>query len=52
LERFSRNPNDTWTLTIVSGLDKSLELPSIGVTVSLAEIYDKVDFAADPAATA
>ena len=51
LERFARNADGTWTLTIVSGLDQSLELPSIGVTISLAEIYDKVDFAAPPAAS-
>jgi Uma2 family endonuclease len=49
LERFSRNPDDTWTLTVVSGLDQSLELPSIGVMLSLAEVYDKVDFTAEPA---
>jgi Uma2 family endonuclease len=45
VERFLRNPDDTWTLTVVSGLDATLELPSISVTLVLAEIYDKVDFA-------
>jgi Uma2 family endonuclease len=44
VERFMRNPDDTWTLTTVSGLDQSLELPSIGVTLSLAAVYGKVDF--------
>jgi hypothetical protein len=34
---------------VVSGLDQSLELPAIGVTLSLAEIYHKVDFSAEPA---
>jgi len=47
LERFSKNPNGTWTLTIASGLDRSLELPSIGVTLSLAEVYDKIDFTSE-----
>jgi len=28
----------------VNGLEQSLELPSINVRISLAEIYDKVDF--------
>jgi Uma2 family endonuclease len=51
LERFSHNADNTWTLTMVSGLDQSLELPSIGVTLSLAEIYEKVDFTAEPAIT-
>ncbi len=43
LERFARNPDGTWTLTIVSGLDQSLDLSAIGVRLSLAEVYDKVD---------
>lgn len=49
LELFSRNADDTWTLTIASGLDQSLELPAIGVKLSLAEVYDKVDFTPEPA---
>lgn len=52
LERFSKNPDGTWTLTIASGLDATLPLPSIGVSLSLAEIYEKVDFASEPAAPA
>jgi hypothetical protein len=28
----------------------SLELPAIGVRLSLAEVYDKVDFSAEPSA--
>jgi Uma2 family endonuclease len=51
LERFARNADGTWTLTIKSGLDQSLELPAIGVTLSLAEVFDKVDFTAEAAAT-
>lgn len=48
LQRFSRNPDDTWTPQVVAGLDQSIELPSIGVTLSLAEVYDKVDFTSEP----
>jgi Uma2 family endonuclease len=44
LERFTRNPDDTWTLTVVTGLDQSLDLVTIGVTLPLAEVYDKLDF--------
>jgi Uma2 family endonuclease len=51
VERFARNPDGTWTLTIASGLDQSLDLPSIGVRLSLAEVFDKVDFSAEPAPT-
>ena len=44
IERFLRNPDDTWTLTAVIGLEASIHLPSIEVTLSLAEIYDRVKF--------
>jgi Uma2 family endonuclease len=47
VERFSRNPDDTWTLTVVTGLDGVVELPAIGVALSLAEVFDKVEFAAN-----
>jgi Uma2 family endonuclease len=49
IERFLRNPDDTWTLATVVGVDQSLHLPSIDVTISLAEIFHRVDFAADSA---
>jgi Uma2 family endonuclease len=49
LERFARNQDGTWTLTIANGLDQSLDLSSIGVRLSLAEVYDKVDFTPEPA---
>ena len=44
IERFLRNPDDTWTLTAVIGLEASIHLPSIDVTLSLAEVYDRVNF--------
>jgi hypothetical protein len=49
VERFARNPDGTWTLTVRSGLEQSLDLPAIGVTLSLAEVYDKVEFSSAPA---
>jgi Uma2 family endonuclease len=51
LERCMRNADGEWTKTVVTGLDPSLHLPSIGVTLALAEIYDKVNFADEPDAT-
>ncbi len=33
-------------LTVVEGLDQSMELSSIGVTLRLADVYQRVDFAA------
>src|ERR1051326_6841621 len=48
VERLARNSDNTWTLTICTGLDQKLELPSIGITISLAEIYDRVEFDTNP----
>ena len=36
---FRRTPNDVWTLTTYDGLEASFNLESLGITVSLAEIY-------------
>jgi Uma2 family endonuclease len=44
LERFLRNPDDTWTLTVITGFDQSLDLVTIGVTLPLAAVYDRLDF--------
>jgi hypothetical protein len=42
-EHFIREPN-RWTLYETNGLDDTIELVSIGCTLSLAEVYDKVRF--------
>ena len=44
VERFQRNPDNTWTLTESRGIDSQLALNSVGITIPLREIYDKVDF--------
>ncbi len=44
IERYLRNPDETWTLTAVIGLDASIHLPSIDVTLPLVEVYDRVTF--------
>ena len=48
LELFSRLPEGRWRLTFASGLDKSLDLPAIGVKLSLTEVFDTADFADEP----
>ena len=48
VERFVRQPNDTWVLTAVVGLDQSCTFGTIPVTVPLAEIYSGVKFAENP----
>lgn len=44
VEHWSRNTGNTWTRTIATDLDQSLVLPSIGVTLTLAEIYGQIEF--------
>lgn len=41
---FFRQPDETWRLTPVRGLDSTATLESLGVKLSLAEIYDRVEF--------
>lgn len=47
VERFSRE-GDHWLLTEVAGLDSTIELTSIGCTLALREVYDKVTGLAYP----
>lgn len=44
VERFLRQPTDEWLLTIVEGRDATLPLPSVACTLTLAELYEEVDF--------
>jgi hypothetical protein len=41
VERFSRH-GDQWVLTEAAGIDDRMELPSIGCTLVLRDVYDKV----------
>jgi Uma2 family endonuclease len=47
LERFLKSADGSWPPTVVRGLDQSLHLPSIGVTLSLSEVFEKVEFPAE-----
>lgn len=44
VERYVRQGQGTWVFSEVNGLDASLELASIGCTLVLADIYEKVVF--------
>jgi Uma2 family endonuclease len=46
LEHFSRQPDGTWSLTEVSALESSLDIASINCRLPLAEVYDRIEFAA------
>jgi Uma2 family endonuclease len=47
--RFHRRDDDSWLIDSVEGLDAALEIPSLGVTLSMAEIYRDVTFDAPTA---
>lgn len=44
IERYVRNADETWTLTPIIGLASTIHLTSIDVTLSFAEVYDRVTF--------
>ena len=48
LELFVRQDNSLWSLREAAGLDARLEIPSLEITVSLAEIYANVTFPPQP----
>jgi Uma2 family endonuclease len=50
IERYLRQADNTWLLSDAIGLDASLELPSIGCTLKLADVYQKVTFETEDAA--
>ena len=51
VEHFARQPGDQWLLSTYKGLEAIALLPSIGCELPLAEIYDKVEWPEDDAAT-
>lgn len=48
LELFVRQENNLWSLREAAGLAARLDIPSLEITVSLAEIYANVDFLPQP----
>jgi Uma2 family endonuclease len=44
IEQWIRQPDDNWLRADTSGKDASVELASIGCTIPLSEIYDKVEW--------
>jgi len=47
IEHYARQPDNRWILTIVTELPSSLMIASVGCELMLAEIYDRVEFAAE-----
>ena len=48
VEVFFRRDDGIWQLTPVSGLDASVDLQSLGITLHLAEVFDRVEFPEKP----
>ena len=48
LELFSRQDENLWALRQAVGLDAQLEIPTLGITLALAEIYAGVEFPPQP----
>jgi Uma2 family endonuclease len=44
IEHYARQPDNTWVLRDAKGMDAVLELPAIGCTLALADVYEKVSF--------
>lgn len=47
VEHFQRQDNNHWLLTIVEGLENSLEITSIDCTIKLIDLYDRINFEED-----
>lgn len=47
VEIAERQGNGTWSLREANGLEAVLTIPSIGVDLPLAEIYDRIEFGAE-----
>lgn len=48
VEHYARLPDNRWVLAEHKGLDAVVAIASIDCTLPLADIYDKIDFDADP----
>jgi len=51
IEQFRRQSEGQWLFSATSGLESFIDLASIGCRLSLAEIYDKVEFGPEPEPT-
>lgn len=48
---YRRQPGNSWVLSEAKSLEEAVELHTAGVTLSLADLYDRVRFEAEPGAT-
>jgi Uma2 family endonuclease len=45
---YARDADRSWTRSVVEGVEQAIDLPHVGVTLTMAEIYDGVAFPARP----
>jgi Uma2 family endonuclease len=50
VERYTRQPDGSWNYIAKASLEDSLDLPSVGCHLLLADLYEKVDFTPPQAA--
>jgi len=48
IEQFVRQADGQWLLGTAGGMEASLELPSLGITIALGEVYARVEFTPAP----
>jgi len=44
IEKFSRQPTGQWILSEANGLEATMEVPSLGIAISLSEVFANVKF--------
>ena len=44
VELFERGENGHWDYSMVAGLENTIAIPPLGVTLALSEVYDQVEF--------
>ena len=44
VEMFERGDNGHWDYSMIAGVDNSIAIPSLGVTLALSKVYDQVEF--------
>jgi Uma2 family endonuclease len=48
VEHVVRQGHDTWLLKTISGLEETIQLASVGMSLQMADIYSQVNFPAGP----
>lgn len=48
IEQFVRRPNEEWSWRVAEGLEATLALPSLEITLEVAKVFARVEFAPAP----